>query len=501
MKHFTIALLGLVLGLCLGSPQEILLCVEPDWMWALADVPGEANSRIYVQGKAYPYTESGLSSALSDAGATASVWVSRGQIQLSSPLRIPSNSRVYWDGVTLFSGGFDGDLVQVTDVSNVSFDGKLIIDGAEAGTAATSEGLNIAGVKNLTFSDIEIRNTVNNCMEIVGSSHIRGSRVYGVNCGYRKPPGGGGDALYIGNSHSSQAPLNDVASSDIQISQLDADTTGQQNCVFISGDSIAPTVRVNIDSINVVGCADEGVELDYCRYCNLGKITIQGVPHEGVLLRQTFDDQINSVSCSGGGLAICVDVARYRQVGAPPDGFSGNITIDQVIADGVDGDPMNGAAVRVSNSDARNRISNIVFGQIIAVSSTRGFYCVGGRANVVQHLALSNIEISKSSKDGILIVGCSDIKIGTGSSYDNGQSGESFAAVHGIDATDVAIDNFSVFDDQQPKTQSYGIRVDGMSKHWMIGNIDARDELEIVSGLSLSSHYVHSKGIAVRKSR
>lgn len=389
----------------------------------------------------------------------------------------------------------------MTDASNLSFDGKLIIDGKDAGTATTSEGLNIRGVENLTFSDIEIRNTVNNCMEIAGSSHIRGSRLYGANCGHPKPPGGGGDALYIGNSHSSPGPRNDVASSDIQISQLDADATGQQNCLFVSGDAAAPVLRVNIDSIDAIGCADEGVELDYCRYCNLGKITIQGVPHEGVLLRQTSDDEIDSVTCSGGGLAICVDVARYTQIGAPPDGFSGNITINQVIADGVDGDPINGAAVRVSNSDASNRISNVVFGQIIAVSSTRGFYCVGGRANVVQHLVLSNTEISKSSKDGILIAGCSDVEISTGSSYDNGQSGNSFAAVHGINANDIAIDNFRVFDDQQSKTQSYGVRIDGISKHWTIGNIDARDDLEIVAGFFSGSHHVHSKGITRRNSR
>ena len=382
------------------------------------------------------------------------------------------------------SSGFDGDLVQVADASNVSFDGKLIIDGKGAGTATTSEGLNITGVRNLTFSDIEIRNTLNNCMEIVGSSHIRGSRFYGVNCGHPNPPGGGGDALFIGNSHLSQAPGNDVASSDIQISQVDADTTGQQNCVFVSGSSAAPARRVIIDSIDAMGCADEGVELDYCRYCNLGRIAVQGRAHEGVLLRQTFDDQINSVSCSGGGLAICVDVARYKQAGAPADGFSGNITIDQVIADGVDGDPINGAAVRVSNSDASNRISNVVFGQIVAVSSTRGFYCVGGRVNPVEHIVLSNVEISKSSKDGILIVGCSDMEIGTGSSFDNGQSGKNFSAVHGIDATDVAIDNFRVFDDQRSKTQSYGVRVDGISKHWTIGNIDARDDPKSCQGFS-----------------
>src|SRR6185437_3130532 len=491
MKKPIIAVVSIVLSLCPWRSQKT--AAGPARPSGLAGVPEEANNRIYVQGKAYPYTESGLRSALSDAGATASVWVLRGQIQLTSSLRIPSNSRVYWDGVTLSSSGFDGDLVQVTDASNVSFDGKLMIDGKGAGTATTSAGLNITGAKNLTFSDIEIQNTLNNCMEILGSSHIRGSRVYGVNCGYPKQPGGGGDTLYIGNSHSSRAPGNDVASSDIQISQLDAYTTGQQNCVFISGDSAALTLRVNIDSIDAIGCADEGVEMDYCRYCNLGKVVIQGVPHEGVLLRQTFDDQINSVSCSGEGLAICVDVARYKQVGAPPDGFSGNITIDQVIADGVNGDPVNGAAVRVSNSDASNRVSNVVFGQIIAVSSTRGFYCVGSRANAVQHLTLSNIEISKSSKDGILIVGCTDINIGTGSSYDNGQSGKNFAAVHGIDATDVALDNFRVFDDQQSKTQSYGVRIDGTSKHWTIGNVDARDDLEIVSGFFPSSDVVRSE--------
>jgi hypothetical protein len=500
VKKITLAVLALVFSLCFASPRYACLWASP--VRAQRPGPGDPNNSIYVQGRAYPYTESGLRSALSTAGANASVWVPRGRIQLSSPLRIPSSGRIYWDGVTLFSGGFDGDLVQLTDVSNVSFDGKLIIDGAGAGAASTSEGLVIAGVRNFTFSDIEIRNTLNNCLEIIGSSHIRGSRVYGIKCGSPKPPGGGGDTLFISNYHSSREPSKDVASSDIQISQIDADTTGQQNCVFISGDDAAPTLRVNIDSINVIGCADEGVELDYCEYCNLGKITVQGVPHEGVLLRQTLDDQINSVVCSGSGLAICVDVARYRQVGAPPDGFSGNITIVQVIADGVNGDPVNGAAVRISNSDASNRISNVVIGQIVAVSSTRGFYCVGGKANIVQHVSLSNISITKSGKDGILINGCSDVQLGTGNSYDNGQSGRGFAALHGTDAADVVIGGMRLFDDQKSKTQSYGILTEGTSDRWTIGDADVRDDLEIVSGLSLAgSHNVVSDGMKSRKSR
>lgn len=429
---------------------------------------------IFAGDMDYAYTESGLLAALSSAGGGATVWVPRGSIQIGSTLSIPSNSRIYWDGVTLESGKYNGDIVSIDDAQNVSFAGKLIIDGRDSDTGSTSYGLSLSGVRNFTFEDIEVRNTLNGCVQILGSSHIRGNKIYGTNCGR-----GNSTSAGVFGANDDLWPLTDV-----QIDAIDVNTTHESDCVYFSGTVTKPSLRVNVAQIDMQGCGDTGLELNFTRQANIGQVTVgeKGAFNSGVLIRQTSDDNISSISCAG-GIKVCVDVATFSDSDSAVD----RITLGQIIATDATVDEKDGAAVRIwANKSAP--ISNIIFDSIIASGSTRSFYCSGAGAGGgnAQHIIVNNIIAYGARREGVYINGCSDVLLQDIIAYNNGQTYPGSAGVRGSSATDVVLGNVRVFDDQIKKTQGYGILTDGRSDRWTIGNVDARDDLEIKSGLSLA---------------
>lgn len=434
--------------------------------------PG-ASRAIYVNGTEYAYNESGLSSAIYTAGASATVWVPRGSIRMNSTLSIPSDARIYWDGVTLESSKYNGDVVLVENARNVSFAGKLIIDGQDSGTGSTSYGLNLVDVKNFTFDDLEVRNTLNGCVQILGSSHIRGDKIYAMDCGR-----GSSTSAGVFGAGDDGSPLTDV-----EIDEIDVDTTHESDCVYFSGTAGKPSLRINIAKVDMQGCGDTGLELNHARQANIGQVTVgeKAALNSGVLIRQTTDDNISSVACAG-GIKVCVDVATFSD----SDGSIDRITLGQIIATGISADDKDGSAVRIwSNRSAP--ISNIIFDSIIASGSTRVFYCLGAGAGggQAQHVIVNNLIAYASAREGVYINGCSDVLLQNIIAYNNGQSYPGSAAIRGSAAIDVVLGTVRVFDDQTKKTQGYGILTDGRSDRWTIGNADARDDLEQESGLSL----------------
>jgi hypothetical protein len=433
-----------------------------------------ASRAIYVNGSEYAYTESGLATAISSAGASEAVWVPRGSIRTNSTLSISSDVRIYWDGVTLESTKYNGDIVLVQNARNVSFAGKLIIDGRDSGTGSTSYGLDLVDVQNFTFEDLEVKNTLNGCVQILGSSHIRGSKIYATNCGRASSTSAG--VFGAGNDDSSLT--------DVEIDEIDVDTTHESDCVYFSGTAGKPSLRINIAKVDMQGCGDTGLELNHTRQANIGQVTVgeKAALNSGVLIRETTDDNISSVTCAG-GIKVCVDVATFSDSDSAVD----RIVLGQIIATGVSADDEDGAAVRIwSNRYAP--ISNVIFDSIIASGSTRGFYCRGASAGggQVQHVIVNNLIAYAAAREGVYINGCSDVLLQNIIAYNNGQSYPGSAGIRGSSATDVVLGTVRVFDDQARKTQGYGILTDGRSDRWTIGNADARDDLEVKSGLSLT---------------
>lgn len=431
------------------------------------------SAKITVSGTEFPYDESGLSSAIAIAG-TGSMVVPKGTIVLSSTLKIPSASRIYWDGVTLASNGYPGDLVLLEGTQNVSFEGQLIIDGAGSSEASISYGVDLVDVSNFSFGAIRVTNTRNGCIQMLGSSHIHGDSFVGTNCGRGNSTSAG---FFAANSDA--LPLTDLS-----VDQIEIDGAHNSDCVYFSGTAQQPSLRINVSKIDLQKCGDTGLELNYAQQANIGQVTVarEGALNSGVLVRQTTDDNISSVACAG-EIKLCVDVATLSDSDGPIE----RVTIGQVVAKDVSRDLENGAAVRVFSSP-RAPVSNVIFDSIIAANSSRGFYCsgTGGGHSTSREIIVGNIIVYGSHRDGIYFLGCSGVLLENVIAYDNGQEKRGFAAIRGSSSTDIVVGNARLFDDQTRKTQTYGLFTDGSSDRWTIGNIDARDDLEINSGLALA---------------
>lgn len=446
-------------------------------------------SNICVDGHAFPYTQSGLSSAISTAQGASTVYVPRGRIKLTSPLSVSSNARIYWDGVTLASLNYSGDLVDLANVADVSFGGKLILDGAGSGSEATSQGLNLTRVVNFIFDEIEVKSVINSCVQILGSSFVSGNKIH---CAHGdRGSGSSSAAIFIAND-------GPVATTDVTVNEISVNGQPNSDCLYLSDNyrdssgKAKRNERIDIRKIDLLSCGDSGFELDHTSG-NFGEVAVarDAVENSAVLIRSTTDDNINSVICAG-GFKLCVDVATFATQDSEIDG----VTIGQIIARDVNTDEVNGAAVRVS-SNGPAAISDVLFGSIVASDSTRGFYCAGSGAGggPAQHILVNNLIVYHEHREGVWLWGCNDVMLDNVLSYDNGQKYHGSPGIRGSSATDIVLGNVRVFDDQSSKTQDYGILTDGTSDRWTIGNADIRDDLETKSGMSLTG----SNNIVVRR--
>jgi hypothetical protein len=418
-----------------------------------------------------------LQAAINAAAGVGCVYTVRGTYMMSATLTIPSNSCIYWDNATIASNGFNGDMVSSTNTSNIAFRGKLILNGSAMGIGTVGQGLNLLTVSNFSFDDIEGNGSTNACIQMLGVSHVRGNKVYLQNCGKNNSTSAN---FFIANN--STTPSTDVTIHQVDISLPSGG--GAEDSFYISGTIATPSQRINVVSLDLNGCSDSCLEINFSNVINIGKIIAVAPVNSAVLIRRGDTDvNIDSIACSGTvAYKICLDIANFQVL----DPSEQRITIGQVTASNAASDTTNGAAIRISNSITTSSLTNISIGTIVADTSTRGFYCTASTTHNA-HISLGTIITHNNLGDGIKFNNCDDVVGSSWISFDNkvggtGDNGNAINVQGGLTGNIAAV---NVFDDRGGgKLQPFGFLADASTSNWLIGVFGCQDTLEVTGCLS-----------------
>jgi hypothetical protein len=413
-------------------------------------------------------TRSEVQAIIANACANStSANVPKGTYTVSSTITVPcSNITVNWDDVTLQAGAaLNNDVLRVAGQSNVTFRGRLKIDGNKANQNAFpnlgANGLMVENVTNFNFDVLEATNALTDGIKFLNSTKIRGSNIYVNNAG--------------ANGFKVEAISGTTA--DVAVTNVHCDTTAAGDCIFVVGDDVKLT-RVVLGTVTVVNPGDVGVEFNNCDACAATSVSVSNssAGNVGLLVRQSTNCSFGSVVVEGG--AEGVHIGSFIGSDLPTTGIS----VSSVVVKNATGDPVNGAGVKINQSTGAS-VRDISVGTVVSTNNSVGLWVISATK-----VSIGNLAAGFNNKIGLLLQNAAHVTAGVVTAYNNGQD-PSFpgtkAGVYGADSTDVVLTAVNVFDDQAAKTQNYGITTTGTSNRWTIAGCNCQNAQEAIAGISL----------------